>query len=84
MMTQSTCYKGTTKGTPVGILWHDTAAGNPWLSRYVQPDDNAPNRKELLAIIGKNKYNNDYNHINRNAGLNCWIGKLANGEVTTI
>jgi hypothetical protein len=35
MMTQSTCYKGTTQGTPVGILWHDTAAGNPWLSRYV-------------------------------------------------
>lgn len=84
MMTQSTCYKGTTKGTPVGILWHDTAAGNPWLSRYVQPDDNAPNKNELLAIIGKNKYNNDYNHINRNAGLNCWIGKLANGEVATV
>ena len=84
MMTQSTCYKGTTKGYPVGVLWHDTGAGNPWLKRYVQPDDNASNRDELIKIIGKNEYNNDFNHIDRQAGLNCWIGKLADGTVSTI
>jgi hypothetical protein len=84
MMTQSTCYKGTTKGYPVGILWHDTAGGNPNLCRYVQPDDNASNKDELIAILGKNKYNNDFNHIDRQAGLNCWVGKLANGEVSTV
>lgn len=84
MMKQSTCYKGTTKGVPVGILWHDTAGGNPNLCRYVQPDDNASNRNELISIIGKNKYNNDFNHIDRQAGLNCWVGKLANGEVSTV
>ena len=84
MMTQSTCYKGTTKGTPVGILWHDTAGGNPNLCRYVQPDDNAPNRAELLAKLGKNKYNNDFNHIVRYAGLNCWVGKLADGTLATV
>lgn len=84
MMTQSTCYKGTSKMKPVGVLWHSTGANNPWLKRYVQPDDNASNRTELINLIGKNSYNNDWNHITRQAGLNCWIGKLADGTVTTI
>lgn len=84
MMTQSTCYKGTSKMKPVGILWHSTGANNPNLKRYVQPDDNASNKAELLAILGTNSNKNDWNHINRQAGLNCWIGKLANGTVTTV
>lgn len=84
MMTQSTCYKGTRKMTVKGVLWHSTGANNPNLKRYVQPDDNAANKAELLALIGKNSYGNDWNHINHQAGLNCWIGKLADGTVTTI
>ena len=84
MMTQSTCYKGTSKMTPKGVLWHSTGANNPTLKRYVQPDDNAANKDELIALIGKNQYNNDFNHINRQAGLNCWIGQLADGTVTTV
>lgn len=48
MMTNSTCYKGTTTGKPVGVLWHDTGAGNPNIKRYVQPSDNDPNRAGLL------------------------------------
>ncbi len=84
MMTQSTCYKGTTTMTPKGVLWHSTGANNPTLKRYVQPDDDAPNRAELMELLGKNLYNNDWNHIERSAGLNAWIGKLADGTVTTI
>lgn len=84
MMTQSTCYKGTSKMVPVGVLWHSTGAKNPNLSRYVQPDDNAANRDDLIAIIGKNLYKNDFNHIVRKAGLNCWIGKFADGSVGTV
>ncbi len=84
MMTQSTCYKGTSKMTPKGVLWHSTGANNPTLKRYVQPDDNALDRDELLALIGKNQYNNDWNHIERQAGLNAWIGKLADGTVVSI
>ena len=84
MMTQSTCYKGTRKFTPKGVLWHSTGANNPWLKRYVQPDDNASNKTELLALIGKNAYANDWNHIDRQAGLNFWIGKLADGTVAAI
>lgn len=84
MMTQSSCYKGTRKFTPKGILWHDTGANNPNLKRYVQPDDNAADRAELIGKLGKNKYNNDWNHIDRQAGMNCWVGKLADGTVTTV
>ena len=84
MMTQSTCYKGTRKFTPKGVLWHSTGANNPWLKRYVQPDDNAPDRAEWLARLGKNQYANDWNHIDRQAGLNFWIGKLADGTVAAV
>lgn len=84
MMTQSTCYKGTRTMTPVGVLWHSTGANNPNLKRYVQPDDNASDRADLLAKLGTNSNKNDWNHINHQAGLNCWIGKLADGTVTTV
>lgn len=84
MQTQSTCYKGTTVGKPVGVLWHDTGAGNPWIKRYVQPSDNDPNKATLLQLLGKNQYGNDWNHITHQAGLNAWIGKLADGTVSTV
>lgn len=84
MMTNSTCYKGTRKMKPLGVLWHSTGANNPNLKRYVQPSDNDPNRDQLLKIIGKNNNGNDWNHVEREAGLNCWIGKLADGTVTTV
>ena len=84
MMTQSTCYKGTRKFMPKGVLWHSTGANNPWLKRYVQPDDDAANRAEWLARLGKNQYANDWNHIDRQAGLNFWIGKLADGTVAAV
>lgn len=84
LMTQSTCYKGTSKGVPVGILWHDTGGGNPYIKRFVQPDDNASNRQELLNLLGKNQYANDWNHIKHSAGVNAWIGKLADGSIATV
>ena len=84
MMTQSTCYKGTRKFTPKGVLWHSTGANNPWLKRYVQPDDNAADRAEWLNRLGKNAYGNDWNHIECQAGLNFWIGKLADGTVAAV
>ena len=89
MQTQSTCYKGTSKMVPKGVLWHSTGANNPTLKRYVQPSDIRPkedtySKEEWLEKLGKNQYNNDWNHIVRQAGLNAWIGKLADGTVTTI
>ena len=89
MMTQSTCYKGTTTMTPKGVLWHSTGANNPTLKRYVQPSDVKPpedtySKEEWLKKLGKNTNKNDWNHITRQAGLNAWIGKLADGTVTSI
>lgn len=84
MQTQSTCYKGTSEMTIKGVLWHSTGAKNPNLKRYVQPSDNAKDKAEMLKLLGINNSKNDWNHITRNAGLNCWIGKLADGSVTTI
>lgn len=84
MQTQSTCFQGTEPMEIKGILWHSTGANNPNLKRYVQPSENDPNFLKLIGILGKNQYGNDWNHIERYAGLNCWIGKFANGEVGTV
>ena len=84
MMTQSTCYKQTRKMEIKGVLWHSTGANNPMLKRYVQPDDNASNKDALIKLLGKNSYGNDWNHTSVEAGLNCWIGKLNDGTVTTV
>lgn len=84
LMTQSTCYKGTKAMKPVGVLWHSTGANNKTIKRYVQPSDNDPNREELLKIIGVNKNGNDWNHKKRNAGVNAFIGTLADGTVAAV
>lgn len=84
IMTNSSCYNGTTVGTPVGVLWHSTGANNPWLSRYVQPSSNDPNRDKLIRLIGKNTGANDWNNYPIQAGLNAWIGKMADGSVNSI
>lgn len=67
-----------------GILIHSTGANNPNLKRYVQPDDNAIDRIKLIELLGKNTAGNDWNHISMQAGVNAWIGKLADGSVTTV
>lgn len=84
MMTQSTCYNGTYQFQPRGVLWHCTGRNNPNIWRYVQPSDNDPHRAELLALIGKNNYGSDWNHTYVSAGVNAWIGKLADGAVATV
>lgn len=84
MQTQSTCYRGTGTMNVLGVLWHCTGANNPTLKRYVQPSDNAADRDEWLALLGKNTGRNDWNHIKIDAGLNAWIGQLADGTVTGI
>ena len=84
LLTNNTCYKGTGKMKPCGVLIHDTGAVNPNLKRYIQPTDDDPNRSMWLERLGKNQYNNDYNHAYRKMGVNCWVGMLADGTVTTI
>ena len=84
MQTQNPCYKETRKMTVKGILWHSTGANNPNLKRYVQPSDNATDKDMWLTTLGVNNYKNDFNHVKNQIGLNAWIGKLADGTVTTV
>lgn len=84
MLTNSTCYKGTTPMEVKGVLWHSTGANNPTLKRYVQPSTDDPNYSYLIDKIGKNQYNNDFNHIYVKAGLNAFIGEFADGSVGTV
>lgn len=78
-----------TNMNPVGVLWHDTAGGNPNLRRYVQPSKKDENYSYLINLIGKNTGGNDWNTLgiinpDHKAGLNAWVGKLADGSVATV
>lgn len=75
IFTENACYKAGKKITPKGIMVHSTGANNPWLSRYVGPDD---------GLLGKNTYNNHWNQaMSRNVCVHAFIGKLANGSIAT-
>ena len=83
--TQGAWYKQTTNGKPVGVLWHDTGAGNPELRRYVQPSKNDSQYSYFMSLLGRNTGNNDWNRASANsAGLNAWVGKLADGSVAAV
>lgn len=84
MMKNSTCYKETYAITPKGVLWHSTGANNTKVSRYVQPYETDSNYNEMIALLGKNSYKNDWNHIYLEAGVNAFIGKIADGSVATV
>ena len=84
MMRQSNGYTSNTEMSVKGVLWHSTGANNPNVKRYVQPDDDAPDRAELLKKLGVNAYKNDWNHVAQNKWVNGWIGKLADGTVSAV
>lgn len=83
-MRQSTWYREAGKTTIKGVLWHSTGANNNTVKRYVQPDDNAPDREKMLEIIGVNKNGNDWNHQELKKGVHAFIGTLANGDVAAV
>ncbi len=75
IFTNNACYKAGRKITPKGIMVHSTGANNPWLKRYVGPDD---------GLLGKNQYNNHWNQpMDREVCVHAFIGKLADGTVAT-
>ena len=84
MMTNSTCYQSTNKMQVKGVLWHSTGANNKTIKRYVQPTEGDPKYAYLMNLIGKNTGANDWNHISIQAGLNAWIGTLADGSITSV
>lgn len=75
IFTNNACYKAGRKITPKGIMVHSTGANNPWLKRYVGPDD---------GKLGRNRYNNHWNQpMDREVCCHAFIGKLADGSVAT-
>lgn len=72
MFYNSDCYKQGTVQTPKGVQVHSTGANNPYLKRYVQPDD---------GRLGYNPNGNDHNHPGGNVCANAYIGKLQDGTV---
>ena len=84
MQTNSTCYQGTNKMAVKGVLWHSTGANNKTIKRYVQPSEDDPNYDVLIEKIGSNPNRNDWNHIAMQAGLNAWVGTLADGSVASV
>jgi hypothetical protein len=77
IFTENVCYKARRRIRPVGIMVHSTGADNPWLRRYVGPDD---------GLLGVNKYNNHWNRAmpdGRQVCVHAFIGKLADGSVAT-
>lgn len=77
ILTENACYKAGRKITVKGIMVHSTGANNPWLKRYVGPDD---------GLLGKNQYNNHWNTYHpggREVCVHGFIGKLADGTIAT-
>ena len=74
-LTENDCYKRGKYITPKGVMVHSTGANNPWLKRYVGPDD---------GLLGKNQYNNHWNQpMDREVCVHAFIGKLADGSIAT-
>ena len=77
IFTNNNCYKAGRKITPKGIMVHSTGANNPWLKRYVGPDD---------GLLGVNKNGNHWNTPLPDGIQVCvhgFIGKLADGSIAT-
>ena len=77
IFTENACYKAGRKIDVKGIMVHSTGADNPWLKRYVGPDD---------GVLGENRYNNHWNKYYPDSRAVCphaFIGKVADGSIAT-
>jgi hypothetical protein len=77
ILTNNACFKAGRTITPKGIMVHSTGANNPWLKRYVAPDD---------GLLGKNQYGNHWNQDKpdgRQVCVHAFIGKLEDGSIAT-
>ena len=76
-LTKNDCFKAGRKITVKGIMVHSTGANNPFLNRYIAPDD---------GLLGQNLYNNHWNQA-KPGGLevcvHAFIGKLKDGSIGT-
>lgn len=88
MLINNDCYKAAKKIIkPAGIVVHSTGCNNPYLKRYVNPVKSQKYYDEVIADIGKNAYDNHWNHsvaeMKRSVCVHGFIGLNASGEVET-
>lgn len=75
LLTKNDCYKSGKKHIPKGIMVHSTGANNPWLRRYVGPDD---------GLLGPSTSHwNTPTPGGRKVCVHAFIGKLKNGSIAT-
>ena len=75
ILTQNACYKAGKTITPKGIMVHSTGANNPWLKRYVGPDD---------GFLGVNTAGTHWNTLlpgGQQVCVHAFIGKLKDGSI---
>ncbi len=70
--TESKCYNNAPTQKTEGIQVHCTISGNPYLKRYVQPND---------GKLGQNIYGNSHNRPGLTVCASAYIGKLEDGAV---
>lgn len=74
LLTKNDCYQKGETIAPKGVMIHSTGANNPWLLRYVGPDD---------GLLGENLYGNHWNRPGLAACVHAFIGRRADGTVDT-
>lgn len=74
LLTKNDCYQKGETIVPKGVMIHSTGANNPWLLRYVGPDD---------GLLGENQYGNHWNRPGVSACVHAFIGRRADGTVDT-
>lgn len=88
MLIENDCYKKATKMNKVtGIVVHSTGCNNKTLKRYVNPVKGQADYDAIIKDIGKNLYNNHWNHsvedMKRSVCVHAFIGVNDSGEVET-
>lgn len=93
---QNDCYKKykNVRFKPTGIVVHSTDKAGKILSRFVQPyagqtdgmeiDGKVATEAQMRTILGKNKYNNDWNRPGVGACVHAFLGQLADGTYATV
>ena len=75
ILTKNNCYAAGAKLAPTGIMVHSTGANNPFLRRYIGPDD---------GLLGANAGDNHWNRPKpdgREVCVHAFIGRLADGSI---
>ena len=88
LLVNNDCYRAATPiETVTGIVVHSTGCNNKTLRRYVNPVKGQANYDAIIADIGRNLYNNHWNHtvdeMKRSVCVHAFIGVNAAGKIET-